>query len=87
MRQIAKKKRNKNLRLEYVDIRAVLDYIGVPYTETGKNVSAGWVGVQCPMPGCSDQSNHMGLNLTSPVCTCYHCGRKGNYLTYLAARS
>ncbi len=85
MRQIAKRKRKNDLKLEFCDIRAVLDHVGVHYSEGGKNVSNGWVGVQCPMPGCDDHSNHMGLNLSQPVCTCYACGRKGNYLTYLAA--
>lgn len=85
MRQIAKKKRKNNLRLEFVDIRAVLDEIGITYSESGKNVSSGWVGVQCPMPGCGDHSNHMGINLSSPVVSCYNCGTTGNYLTYLAA--
>lgn len=85
MRQVSKRKKNYNLRLEFVDIRAVLDHVGVAYSESGKNVSQGWVGVHCPMPGCNDPSNHMGLNLKSPVITCYNCGTKGNYLTYLAA--
>lgn len=85
MRQVSKRKNNYNLQLEFVDIRAVLDHVGVAYSESGKNVSQGWVGVHCPMPGCNDPSNHMGLNLKRPVITCYNCGTKGNYLTYLAA--
>lgn len=85
MRQVNKRKRQEDVNLEFVDIRALLDHINVPYYESGKNVSTGWIGVNCPMPDCDDPSNHMGINLKSPVCTCYKCGKKGNYLTYLAA--
>ncbi len=85
MRQVSKRGRKNDLQLEFVDIRSVLDAVGVSYSESGKNVSNGWVGVQCPMPGCGDISNHMGINLGSPVISCYNCGTTGNYLTYLAA--
>ncbi len=69
--------------LDAIDIREVLDYCGIHYSESGKNVSRGWIGTQCPFPGCPDKSNHCGLSLTSPVVSCYACGNKGNYLTYL----
>lgn len=85
MRQVSKKGKQDALRLEFCDIRAALDYMGISYSESGKNVSNGWVGVQCPMPGCGDHSNHMGINLKSPICSCYNCGTSGNYLTYMAA--
>ena len=85
MRQISKRKRQGRINLEFVDILAVLDEVGVHYSERGKNVSIGWVGVLCPMPGCGDRSTHMGICLKSPVIHCYHCGTTGNYLTYLAA--
>jgi len=86
MRQVNKRKKKQNqVNLEFCDIKAVLEEINVPYSESGKNVSNGWIGVLCPMPGCGDQSNHMGLHLSSPVVSCYNCGAKGNYLTYLAA--
>jgi len=77
-------KKKININLEFVDIKAVLNEIGISYSESGKNVSKGWIGVNCPFPGCGDHSNHLGINLHSPVVTCYNCGNKGNYLTYLA---
>lgn len=84
MRQVQKRKQGKTqLNLDAIDMREVLDHIGVPFSESGKNVSQGWVGVQCPFPGCGDHSNHLGICLTSPVVSCYNCGGKGNYLTYL----
>ena len=85
MRQISKRKKNNDIQLEFCDIRATLDYIGVSYSEGGKNVSSGWIGITCPMPGCDDPSNHMGINLKSPICSCYACGATGNYLTVVAA--
>jgi DNA primase len=78
--------KRKKTNMEYVDIQAILDDLHIPYTTRGKNVSQGWVGTQCPFPGCDDHSNHLGLNLDSPVVSCFSCGKSGNYLTYLAAK-
>jgi len=83
-RQVQLRKEGKvQLNFEAIDMRDVLSHCGIPYTESGKNVSNGWIGTQCPFPGCDDHSNHLGICLTSPVVTCYKCGGKGNYLTYL----
>lgn len=57
----------------------VIDYLdarGIPYS-TGKNVSAGWVGIQCVYPLCDDTSNHLGINLQSGLHSCWKCGNKG----------
>lgn len=75
----------EDLHLEYVDIKEILDHLNIPFSESGKNVSHGWIGVQCPFPHCDDISTHCGLCLTTPIVSCYACGKKGNYLTYLAA--
>jgi len=85
MRQVQKRKTANNINLDYIDIREVLDDLNIPYSEQGKNVSDGWIGVQCPFPGCGDQSNHLGLHLSTPVVSCYNCGTTGNYLTFLIA--
>lgn len=79
-------KKHKNLDLEFVDIQEVLDDLQIEYSTRGKNVSRGWIGTQCPFPGCDDQSNHCGICLTSPVVSCFACGKSGNYLSYLAAQ-
>lgn len=43
-----------------------------------KNVTRGWVNIQCPFPGCSDPSWHLGVNLKSNIYNCYICGSKGH---------
>src|SRR6056297_1575102 len=79
-------KKHKHLDLEFVDIQEVLDDLQIEYSTRGKNVSRGWIGTQCPFPGCDDRSNHCGICLTSPVVSCFACGKSGNYLSYLAAK-
>ena len=79
MRQVKRQKIN----LESVDIREVLDDLGIHYSEEGKNVSSDWIGVTCPFPGCDDQTNHGGISLKKPIFTCFKCGTKGNILKYL----
>ena len=82
MRQIQKRKNHKGkINLSNIDIREVLDDIGIFYTESGKNVSSGWIGTTCCF--CGDESNHLGICLSSPVISCFKCGKTGNYLTYL----
>jgi DNA primase len=77
--------KNQKVNLDFIDIQSILDELQIPYTTRGKNVSEGWIGTQCPFPGCNDRSNHCGLCLTSPVVSCFACGTKGNYLSFLAA--
>lgn len=54
-----------------------LDDKGVRYWTSGKNVSQGWIGTQCPF--CHDRSNHLGINLTSGGFSCFVCGTKGKF--------
>lgn len=44
----------------------------IPYAAQGKNVSSGWVGVQCPF--CHDKSNHGGINQDNGNYSCWKCG-------------
>lgn len=74
--------KQKKVHLENVDIREVLDEIEVFYTEHGKNVSYGWIGTECPW--CDDSSNHLGICLASPVVSCFKCGKKGNYISFIS---
>ena len=55
-----------------MDIISLLTDFNVPYWEKGKNVSPGWIGVQCPF--CDDASNHLGFNLSSGYWRCWRCG-------------
>ena len=48
------------------------------HLEGEKNVTKGWVNIQCPFPGCSDPSWHLGINLDSLLINCYVCGTKGS---------
>ena len=48
------------------------------HVEGEKNVTKGWVNIQCPFPGCSDPSWHLGINLDSLLINCYVCGTKGS---------
>ena len=40
-----------------------------------KNVGAGFIGIQCPMPGCQDKSSHGGFNVEKESYNCHICGR------------
>lgn len=64
--------------LETFDIFAYFDERNVEYTTEGKNVSAGWVNIQCFNPACDDDSNHLGINLKSKLIHCWRCGMKGS---------
>ena len=49
----------------------------IPYSTEGKNVTEGWVNIECPYPFCNDPSNHLGVNLESKLHSCWACGEKG----------
>lgn len=75
-------KRQGKLNLDSIDIREVLDDLHIHYTESGKNVSDGWIGVACPF--CDDSSNHMGINLAHKTISCFKCGEPGTVIKYLS---
>ena len=58
------------------DVVSYLNDRGVPFATEGKDVTNGWIGLQCRW--CSDTSNHLGVNLISNVISCWRCGEKGN---------
>ena len=72
------------LAIDSIDIRDLLEQLQIDYSEKGKNVSGGWIGVQCPF--CDDQSDHLGLNLESKRGTCFKCSKSTNIIGYLAAK-
>lgn len=69
------------VHVDNVDLRDLLDSLNIHYTSSGKNVSAGWVGVQCPF--CDDNHNHMGINIRSKLVSCWKCGKTGSIIQYL----
>ena len=60
------------------DIQEYLDNKGIPYYDSGENVSQGWIGIECLF--CNDQLNHLGINLLSKTFSCFKCGEKGSLL-------
>jgi len=54
--------------------------LGIDYKTSGKNVTAGWIEVNCPF--CSDPSYHLGISPTNLI-HCWRCGEKGNVIKYL----
>lgn len=50
------------------------DYNIEYWTEGSKNVSKGWINIQCPF--CGDVSNHLGIELETGKCNCWKCGGK-----------
>lgn len=59
------------------DIKAYFDSKNIHYDEKGKNVTRGWVNICCILPGCSDHSNHLGINLKTLIYKCWLCSQKG----------
>lgn len=47
----------------------------VKYWLSGKNVSSGWINIQCLY--CNDKSNHLGIRKRDFKCSCWKCG--GHY--------
>jgi hypothetical protein len=58
------------------DVLSYLQDKEIAYWTEGKNVTAGWVNIQCPF--CEDHSNHLGINLTGKGFNCWLCGSRGS---------
>lgn len=65
-------------RQKVVDI---FDEFDIPRWIAGKNVTKGWVNVQCPF--CNDHSNHCGVDPRTLIFTCWICHRKGHLIDLL----
>ena len=60
-----------------MDTFNIIDYLeekGIEYITSGKNVGAGWVGIQCVF--CGDTSFHLGCHVDSGGLNCWRCGKK-----------
>ena len=55
------------------DIQRILEDYGIEHWVGGKNVTDGFVNVQCPY--CSDKSNHGGFSKNGYVFMCWRCGK------------
>lgn len=58
-----------------VDVQSLFTEESIDFKTGGKNVSAGWIGVNCPF--CGDQSNHCGVNLDTKRYSCWICSESG----------
>ena len=67
--------------LETFDIISYLEDKRIEYRTEGKNVSRGWVEVNCPW--CDDPSFHLGINLENKYLNCWRCGPKGMVTNYI----
>lgn len=62
------------------DIKTYLDDRKIDYKTSGKNIGKGWIGLNCILPGCSDNGNHLGVDLKRGVIKCWACQGKGTVL-------
>jgi len=65
-----------NLTIDLFDVVSYLNDKGVSFATEGKDVTQGWIGLQCYW--CTDTSTHLGVNLTSNLISCWRCGVKGS---------
>lgn len=59
------------------DIRSYLEEKGIEYHTSGKNVTTGWIELNCPF--CSDPSYHLGISELG-LFNCWRCGAKGTII-------
>jgi len=61
-------------------IEYLQDEVGIKVSIDGKNVSTGWIGVQCPF--CDDETNHLGIRVNDLRCSCWKCGNH-SFISYI----
>ena len=67
-----------------MNIKQYLEDKGIEYKEAGqKNVTRGWINIQCPFSYCGDKTNHLGINLSSGGWHCWICNTKNQDISYL----
>jgi len=72
------------MQIENFDVISYFEDKQYDYHTAGeKNVTNGWVNIECPFPNCYDPSWHCGINLESLLFNCYNCGNKGNILSLI----
>lgn len=54
-----------------IDWKQLLDDLGVPNWESGKNVAPGNINIRCPF--CDDHSNHGGFSIEKGSYSCWRC--------------
>ena len=74
--------RSFRLLIENFDIISYLEDRGIEYRTSGKNVSKGWVEVNCLW--CDDPSFHLGISPQGWM-NCWRCGPKGSVVNLIKA--
>jgi len=64
--------------IENFDVISYFEEKGIEYHTSGKNVTRGWVEINCPY--CSDPSWHLGINLENKLFHCWICGETGDII-------
>ena len=57
------------------DLERLFDDNDIECWTKGKNVSKGWINIQCPF--CNDKSNHLGINIKTGTYSCWKCSSSG----------
>ena len=71
----------KKLNLSSIDAVSMLGEMGIDYRLSGKNVSAGWVNVNCCF--CQDHGHHLGINLKTKMFSCWICRETGSMYKFV----
>lgn len=58
-----------------MDLIEWLEDSDIAFWTEGKNISKGWIGLQCPF--CDDHSNHCGISPDHVKFSCWKCGESG----------
>ena len=58
-----------------IDIIAVLEKLEIAFWTEGENCTRGWVNIRCPF--CTDDLNHLGINLRNGAFSCWKCNESG----------
>lgn len=65
--------------IETFDVVAYLEDRDLEVHHPGeKNVSTGWVNIECIFDFCGDPSWHLGINLDTKFYSCWRCGESGH---------
>ena len=59
------------------EIIEIFDHFDIEWWDKGKNVTDGWINIQCPF--CDDASNHCGTDIDSLQFSCWKCRESGNF--------
>jgi DNA primase len=65
-----------------VDVQSLFTSEGIDFRTSGKNISAGWIGTNCPF--CGEQSAHCGVNLDTKRYSSWVCSQTGTLAKLVA---